>query len=33
MNGEVLARIRQCANAGLVLGKETFCEQVRGYRN
>ena len=35
LNGEVLAKIRQCANTGLglVMGAETFREQVRGLRS
>ncbi len=30
---EVLAKVRHCANTGLVLGTETFREQVRRLRN
>jgi hypothetical protein len=30
---EVLAKVRHCANTGLVLGTESFREQVRRLRN
>jgi hypothetical protein len=33
VNGELLAKIRHCSNTGLVLGTETFREQVQRLRN
>jgi putative transposase len=33
LNGEALAKIRHCANTGLVLGTETFRQQVHRLRN
>jgi len=30
---EVMAKVRHCANTGLVLGTETFREQVHRLRN
>jgi len=30
---EVLAKVRHCANTGLVLGTESFREQVQRLRN
>ena len=30
---EVMAKVRHCANTGLVLGTETFREQVQRLRN
>ena len=33
LNMEVLAKVRHCANTGLVLGTETFREQVCRFRS